>query len=259
MKISIFQMRAEKGRVRENLTKVEDVAKKAALSGSDVLLLPEYFATGFDLKRLAGLATGTDEGVFAEISRIAGENRIAITGASPSQDKGRMYNTAFYFNKQGKLVAKYNKMHLFSVMNENDYFYAGSDSVVFDTEFGKAGIICCFDLRFPELARRLTLDGAKIIFIPAFWPEPRLEHWKILVQARAIENLVYVAVCNSASLSESQQMGFSQVIGPDGGVLTKAGKDEILLNAEVDINKVDEVRDKFPALSLRRSGEYGQF
>ncbi|MCD6117384.1 carbon-nitrogen family hydrolase [bacterium] len=259
MKISIFQMQAEKGVLEKNLDKAEHAAKEASGLGSNILILPEYWATGYDLGKLSGLATPVNKGVFSEVARISKENKIAIIGASPSVEKGRVYNTAFYYNKDGVLKEKYHKMHLFNIMHENDYFYAGSRHSVFSTEWAKAGMATCFDLRFPELFRRITLDGAKIVFVPGFWPEPRLEHWRTLLKARAIENLVFVAGCNSAALSDSTELGFSALIGPRGDVILEAAKDEVLLHAEIDIDEVDKYRKDFPVLEQRRSGEYGEF
>jgi len=259
MKISIFQMNAVKESVEKNLAKAEKAAAEAADQGSDILILPEYWATGYDLKNLSSLATSIDTGIFSEISRIAREKKISVIGASPSIEKGRIFNTAFFYGKDGGLKAKYHKMHLFSIMHENDYFYAGSEPCVFKAEGTKIGIITCFDLRFPELFRRIVLDGAKIVFVPAYWPEPRLEHWRTLLKARAIENLVFVAGSNSATLPNGTEFGFSSIIGPRGDVILEAGKEEVFITAEIDINDVNRARKEFPVLEQRRNGEYGKF
>jgi len=259
MKLSLFQMPAEKASVESNMGKVREAARTAADAGSHVLMLPEYFATGYDLHKLPELAAPVTKGIFPRLSDIARDNAIALIGSSPSKEQGKLYNTAFYISADGSLKSTYHKMHLFTVMHENDYFYAGSRPCLFDTPWGKAGLLCCFDLRFPELARRLILDGAEILFVPAFWPMPRLEHWRTLLRARAIENLAYVAGCNSASLRGGQKLGYSAVIGPKGEVLAEAGTDEVMLTADIDMDYVGVYRRKFPALQLRKHGEYGLF
>ncbi len=103
-------MAADKGRIDKNMQKVQDAARNAAALGSDVLMLPEYFATGYDLHKLSELATGLKTGVFAQLENIARQNSIALVGSSPSVEQGKLFNTAFYYDKHGILKNTYHKM-----------------------------------------------------------------------------------------------------------------------------------------------------
>jgi predicted amidohydrolase len=153
-------------------------------------------------------------------------------------------------------MGSYEKIHLFSVMEENRVLEPGSSIVSFDTPWGRMGLAICFDLRFPELFRALMLDGVHTVILPAFWPAPRLDHWRLLIRARALENQFNLIACNCAGEKGGLELGYSAVIGPDGQPLAEAGLREILLEADLDLKRVAKVRKKFPVLTERRETLY---
>ena len=142
-------------------------------------------------------------------------------------------------------------------MDEHKYLSPGHHPTIVDTSWGKMGLAICYDLRFPELFRVYALAGAKIVFLPAEWPHPRLNHWQILLRARAIENQMYVVACNRVGTSKDTHFcGHSCIIDPWGEVVAEIGEDDGILTAEIGINKVDEVRSSIPIFADRRPEIY---
>lgn len=249
-------MASVQGDVEANVEKATKALKDAQNQGCDLFVLPEFWATGYDLKHIQSYATSTSDGIFSTIADLAKEYQIAILGSNPQLKMGSVYNTAVLFDKAGQLLASYDKVHLFSLMEEEKYLTAGSEIKVVDSPWGRIGLSICFDLRFPELYRRLMLDGAEVTFIPAYWPAPRLEHWRLLVKARALENQMFVVACNRAQRQDRRDFGFSAVIDPYGEVVVEAGLDEVLLVADIDPQIVHDARKQLPFLECRRNGLY---
>ena len=121
-----------------------------------------------------------------------------------------------------------------------------------------AATIICYDIRFPELARKLALNGAQLLFVPAEWPHPRLHHWRTLLTARAIENQMYVIACNRVGRSgETSFFGHSMIINPWGEIVTEADENEQIVTAEIDLELVAKVRSTIPVFEDRRPDVYG--
>lgn len=168
-----------------------------------------------------------------------------------------MLNTIYVFDRQGNEAAEYSKIHLFRLMDEEKHLVSGDRVGEFTVEGVPAGMMICYDIRFPELARRLALVGAKILFVPAEWPHPRLHHWRTLLQARAIENQMYVVACNRVGVSGSTEFfGHSMVIDPWGEVIAEGGESEEIIHASVSLDLVDEVRTRIPVFEDRRPQLY---
>ncbi len=255
--ISLGQMDIALGQPRLNLAKVQELTAEARRRGSDVVLFPELWATGYDLENAEQYATGLDEGFFAELAALAKENAIHICGSLLSVQNGRYYNTAPFFSPEGKCLGHYSKIHLFRLMDEDKYLTAGQAAPVFDLPWGKSAIAICYDLRFPELFRRYALAGARIIFLPAEWPYPRLEHWRTLLQARAIENQMFIVACNRVGESKGERFfGHSAIYDPWGRLVVESGDSEVLLTARVDMTLVEETRQAIPVLTDRRPELY---
>jgi len=259
MRVSVFQMQSVHEKSDINLDKVQNAMMRASQNGSQLLVLPEFWATGYDLKNARSYATSVTEGVFASISTLAKKYDMAVVGSSPALRDERVYNTAVYHDRNGALLGRYDKIHLFTLMDENKYLAPGSDISVFDTEWGRVGLMICYDLRFPELMRRIALEGAQVVLIPAVWPKPRLEDWRLLLRARAVENQVFVVGCNRSREPGGKDFGYSAVVDPSGQIIAEAGLEEILMTADLDLNRVNEVRDRLPFFHDRREGFYGQF
>jgi omega-amidase len=255
--ISLAQMDIALGQPQVNLAKVQELTAEAKRRGSDVVLFPELWSTGYDLENAEQHATRLDEGLFAELTALARENAIYICGSLLSVQDGRYHNTAPLFSPAGKRLGHYSKTHLFRLMEEDRYLTAGQMAPVFDLPWGKSAIAICYDLRFPELFRRYALAGARIIFLPAEWPYPRLEHWRTLLQARAIENQMFIAACNRVGKSKGESFfGHSAIYDPWGRLVIEAGDSKALLTASVDTALVEEVRQTIPIFADRRPELY---
>ncbi|MGC8839221.1 MAG: nitrilase-related carbon-nitrogen hydrolase, partial [Anaerolineae bacterium] len=159
----------------------------------------------------------------------------------------------------GEILGAYRKIHLIPLFREDQYLYPGDAPVLVEFPWGKAGLAICYDLRFPELFRAYALGGAVVTFLVAEWPRERIAHWRVLVQARAIENLAFVVACNCTGSDESGTFGgHSLVVGPWGEVLVEGGEEEGLFFAEVDLAQVEAARERLPALRDRRPAAYGR-
>ena len=255
--ISLAQIDIALGQPQVNLAKVREWTAEASRRGSDVVLFPELWSTGYDLENAEQYATRLDEGLFAELATLARENAIHICGSLLCVEDGRYHNTAPLFSPAGKCLGHYSKIHLFRLMDEDRYLAAGQAVPVFDLPWGKSAIAICYDLRFPELFRRYALAGVRIIFLPAEWPHPRLEHWRALLQARAIENQLFIAACNRVGENKGERFfGHSAIYDPWGRLVIEAGEDEMLLTVSVDMALVEEVRQAIPIFADRRPELY---
>lgn len=258
MKISLAQIDVLLGKPDENLVKARNMVAHAARRGSDIVVFPELWSTGYDLENAAMHSVPVDKGVFAEMSSLASEHSIHILGSCLSLlGSGRFGNTAVFLDPSGQILGKYTKVHLFRLMDEHRYLTPGDHLTIVETVWGKVGLAICYDLRFPELFRAYTLAGAAAVFLPAEWPHPRLTHWQVLLRARAIENQMYMIACNRVGISKSDHFfGHSCIIDPWGQIVVEAGEDEELLTTEIDIDKVDQARSEIPVLADRRPGIY---
>ena len=258
LKISLAQMDVVLGKPDENLAKARDMAERAARQCSDIIIFPELWSTGYDLENAAAYSTPTHKGIFAEMASLAREYSIHVSGSCLSLlESGQFGNTAVFLNPDGKILGEYTKTHLFGLMDEHKYLSAGDRLIIVDTPWGKAGLAICYDLRFPELFRSYALAGARIVFLPAEWPHPRLAHWEILLRARAIENQMYIVACNRVGVSKNTHFcGHSCIISPWGEMVIEAGEDEEILTAEIDVDKVDQVRARIPVFADRRPKVY---
>jgi predicted amidohydrolase len=138
-------------------------------------------------------------------------------------------------------------------MEEEHYLAAGETTPTFDLPWGRCALAICYDLRFPELFRKYALAGASIIFVPAEWPQARLEHWRTLLRARAIENQLFVVACNRVGESKGTEFcGHSAIYDPWGEPVVEGDRNEVLLTADIDLRLVEEVRRRIPVFADRR-------
>jgi omega-amidase len=260
LRIALIQMNIEAGNPHSNFAKMEQQLKDAAIRNPkpDLLVLPEMWNTGYALDRIGELADPHGERTKSVISAYCRKHEIAVIAGSIAEKRGEgVTNTIHVFDRGGQETAEYSKIHLFRLMNEHLHLQAGERRGQFDFEGTPAAAMICYDIRFPELARKLALEGAKILFVPAEWPHPRLHHWRTLLQARAIENQMFVVSCNTVGLSgETMFFGHSMVIDPWGEVIAEAAEEETILTAEIDLSLVDEVRGRIPVFDDRRPHLY---
>jgi predicted amidohydrolase len=204
------------------------------------------------------LAETVEGPTIAALCAFAKEKSVEIvTGSLPICDNGKIYNNAFVINKLGDIVSSYRKIHLFSLMGEERFFQPGDKPVIFDLDCGKASLIICYDIRFPELVRTVALGGAKVLFVPAEWPSLRGDHWHVLNIARAIENQMFVFAVNCVGCHKDNVFyGHSMAVDPWGQILIEGSGEEAVLVAEIAIALVEEVRSRMPIFADRRSDVY---
>ncbi len=255
--ISLAQMRIALGDVKRNLSQMEKLTTEAARRGSHLVVFPELWSTGYALDRAKELGDTLNTGLFAQISTITTQNKISFVGSTLEKRGQEMANSATFFAPTGRMMGVYRKIHLFRLMQEDKYLQAGESSLVMDLPWGRTGLAICYDLRFPELFRRYALEGAQMVVIPAEWPAERIEHWRTLLQARAIENQFFVVAANTTGqIGNTVFGGHSMIIDPWGRIIVEAGEEPVLLTAEIDFDKVQEVRERIPVFEDRRPDLY---
>ncbi|SDN05160.1 Predicted amidohydrolase [Psychrobacillus sp. OK028] len=258
MRIACVQLNIAYGNPQENFKKVEEKIRKAAMLNAEVVVLPEMWNTAYDLDRLDELADVDGGQTKSLLSRLAKELHIHIIGGSVSTKKdNQFYNTMYIVNSIGELISEYDKAHLFKLMDEHLYLKAGTNKNIFTLNDVKMGGVICYDLRFPEWFRVHSLAGAKVIFVPAQWPATRVDHWKILLQARAIENQCFIVAVNRVGDDPNNSFnGNSMVIAPWGEVLWVGTDEETIGVVDINIDEVEEVRNRIPVFQDRRVDIY---
>lgn len=261
---------------RGNLpTKAENLAASLAMAERavqgcadlDLLVFPEcndiFAASWPQAAANAEPVPGPFTEAFADFAR---RHQVNVIPGSvlESQADGRVKNTVPFLNRSGELAARYEKIHLMDAMQfkESAHVAAGNEICVFDADFGRVGILVCYDLRFPELARSMALAGAEILICPACFPvgtplPPRTDHWDVLVDAMALQNLTWVCACNQfGAVAGAQPFGRSRVTDPWGTAVAVAGGREEILYATLDLGYLDEVRQRLATWQNRRPDLY---
>ena len=268
MKVALAQLDQTAGDVTENVDRAAATVADAATRGADLVVLPELFTVGFfAFESYARVAEGLDGPTFARLADIAADHGVGLLAGSHVEDleasadagvdvpaDGGLANTCVFYDRDGKRRAVYRKHHLFGYESaESRLLTAGERLSTVEFEGFTVGMSTCYDLRFPELYRRLADRGATLVCVPSAWPYPRVEHWETLARARAIENLTYVAATNGAAeFEDATLLGRSTVYDPWGTTLASAGDDPTLVVADLDPERIESVREEFPALRDRR-------
>ncbi len=226
---------------------------------TDVVVLPETWSTGYypknDLMSFCDVDGDRIKKTFSLVARNLNVNIVA--GSVPNSKNGKIYNTAYIFNRNGDVVGEYDKTHLFTPMDEHKLFEYGDKITTFSLDGHKCGVIICYDIRFPELVRKLALDGVEMMFVVSQWPDKRIEHLKILSAARAIENQMFVAVCNSCGKADDVVFGGnSRIIDPWGNILASAEAEEEIVTADCDFNIIKEIRNSINVFNDRKPDLY---
>ena len=222
---------------------------------SDLLLLPEIWPCGFFSFDRYKHDSETVDGPLVTAFKAAARKRKChiFMGSMVERDGGHLYNSSILLNPAGEIAARYRKIHLFGYQSEETAILEpGEDVVVADTPWGKNGLSTCYDLRFPELYRRMIDQGATFFLVASAWPQVRLEAWKLFNRCRAHENLAFLISCNCAGANQGKTYaGHSMVVDPLGQVLAEGADEEEFVSAEIDPGQVDEVRQEFPFLEDR--------
>ena len=254
VKAAAIQFDIRLGDVDANLSYVLAEIKRLSKEGVKLIVLPEMWSTGYAWRKLGKLSEQTPE-IIKELKKASKKGTVII-GSMPEKSGEELYNTAYVIDN-GKLIGKYRKIHLFASMKEDYFLKAGNEPLLCNTSVGKIGVLICYDVRFPELARRLTLEGAEMLVVPAEWPHPRLDHWRTLLKARAIENQLFLIAANRCGKHGMVRFcGNSMIVNPGGEVISEAGEGEETITAEIDLNLVTRYREEMPALKDRRPGVY---
>ncbi len=249
-----------------NLERAERLVRVGAARGANLVALPEVFNWRGKRNEQAAAAETLDGQSLTLMSRLARELQIHIVAGSITEQaaagESRCYNTSVLLGPDGGRIAVYRKIHLFDVdlpgrvtVRESDAKLAGADVVTAKTPLGTIGLTICYDLRFPELYRRLTFGGAQIIAIPSAFTFPTGEaHWEPLIRARAIENQAYVIAPAQfgPNIYGYSDYGNSMIVDPWGRVLARAADQEGVVVAPIDLEYQDRVRRELPALKHAR-------
>lgn len=253
MKISIVQCKLEMGAVEINFDTVEKKIRKASESNPDVIVLPEMWNTSFFPENVKELADKNSENSKKLLSKLSKELNVNIVGGSVSNIRDeKLYNTAYIYDRNGKEIASYDKVHLFSPSGEGEVFEKGDKLVTFELDGIKCGIIICYDVRFLEWVRKYALEDIQVLFNPAAWPAKRATHWDTLNRARAIENQMFVVCVNSIG----DFGGHSAIIDPWGEYLVEPFEEDEIKSAELDFSVIKDIRESINVFRDRRPELY---
>ena len=254
--VAIIQMNSTSDSPVELASQVENRLGNLP-AGVSLVILPELWTVSRFDETLPGKAANSPA-ILQSLSDWAREHLCAVhCGSLPWAEGKQMSNRTFFIGEDGRTVASYDKAHLIPMMNETSFFKPGDEASLFLWKGLVWGNAICYDIRFPEYIRGIALAGARILLVPAAWPESRIGHWRTLLQARAVENQVFVVACNRNGFSgEILFGGHSMAIAPDGTVMAEAGTGDETLLLELDPAEVDRVRKAFPVLESRRRSLY---
>jgi deaminated glutathione amidase len=265
--IAIVQMRSSEDKM-ENLELSVDFIREAAKKKSSMICFPEfqmaYSPVNMSAKQLSEKAESVNDGNFiATLRKAAKQNKISIISTiyekNGSGFDNRVYDTAVLIDSNGEISSIYRKLHLYDALGikESDKMMAGNmiEKPV-KTSVGNLGLMICYDIRFPEMSRILTVKGANILVSPSAWVQGVMkeEHWQTLLKARAIENGSYMIAPNQIGNIFS---GRSMAVDPFGVVLLDMGNREGMEVVEIDKSRVQKVRELLPLLKNRRTDVYG--
>ena len=267
IKIAAIQMSTVADKM-ENVRTVKTYLEKIKDENPDFVILPEMFCCPYQTENFPIYAEKEGGPVWQQLSGYAKQYGIYLIGGSmPEKDaEGNVYNTSYIFDREGKQIGKHRKVHLFDIdvkggqtFKESDTLTAGDSDTVFDTEFGKMGVMLCFDIRFPELSRMMVNDGARIVFVPAaFNMTTGPAHWELSFRTRALDNQIYMVGCAPARDVSAGYIswGHSIVTDPWGRVTGILDENEGILLAELDMDYEEQVREELPLLKSRRKDIY---
>ncbi|MFB1050312.1 carbon-nitrogen family hydrolase [Paraliobacillus sp. JSM ZJ581] len=257
LRIALFQINIVFGNPEENKTKIEQHFKTID-SAVDIVVLPELWTTGYDLNRLDEFADTNAKDSIAFLTQLATTYHVNIVGGSVAKRTAKgVTNTMLVINRKGVLISEYDKAHLFRLMNEERFLLAGNDTGLFTIENQPSAGVICYDIRFPEWIRTHMISGANMLFVVAQWPMVRMNHWKALLTARAIENQCYVIACNRVGQDPKHTFGgHSMIINPWGEIIKEAGGEEEMVFGSINLTEVGLIRQTIPIFDDRRPDIY---
>lgn len=248
----------------KNIDVLELLFERAVAGGADLICLPEMFNCPYETPNFPVYAEKEGGPTWRRLSDLARRFHVYLSaGSMPEVDgAGKVYNTAYVFDREGNQIAKHRKVHLFDIdvkggqyFKESDTLTPGNSVTVFDTEFGRMGLCICFDCRFVEIARKMALAGAQVILVPAaFNMTTGPAHWEIMHRGRAVDNQVFMIGTSPArDLSASYHAwGHSMVVDPWGTVLSLMDEKEGVKLTTIDLDRVASIREQLPIMKTRR-------
>lgn len=252
LKIAMLQMNVacgDKEKNKETILRLTETMPEDC----DFLVLPELWNIGYDgahIKEQAETLNGESVGFLRELAKSKQVNIIG--GSIAEQHESGIYNTMPMIGRRGDLMSKYRKVHLFPLLEEPSLFKEGDEWGLYSDDRMTFGTMLCYDLRFPAFCRNLALRGAALLFVPAQWPKARLNHYRLLLQARAIENQMHVIGVNYCG-DTANDVGGSMIVSPNGTILAECGSEEELRICEIDMEDRRSMRKMIPVFQDRRN------
>jgi omega-amidase len=261
MKIAAAQISCVPGDLNANIRKMRDFASCAKNAAADLIVFPEMSDTGYSMPAIQKHARPWAEGAVPQLQQIAKELSIAIIAGVSDRDGERIYNAQAFIDSTGNIVGKYRKTHLVTAapLDERPVFTPGDQFVSGKIDNFNLGMTICYDLRFPEVCRKLAIEHqATLIVNSSAWPFPRVEHLRVLALARAMENQTYVVVANRVGTDDGVTLcGSSVIVDPYGVILAAASADrEEIIYADISEGVVDLVRERMRMFDHRRPELY---
>lgn len=267
LKIALCQMPVKADK-QENLKQATIMLQEAAVGGAQMVVLPEMFNCPYDIHCFRDYAekipSGETTNLLANLAHAHGF--FLVGGSIPELVGEQLYNTSVVFNPKGEVIAKHCKAHLFDVnvkngikFTESEVLSPGNTTTLFETPWGKFGLEICYDIRFPELTRKMAIDGARLIIIPAaFNMTTGPAHWELLFRSRALDNQIFILGSSPARNSHASYIayGHSLVVNPWGQVLAQLDEKPGILMVDLDLRQIEEVREALPIRNQRREDLY---
>ena len=241
----------------ENIYKILKMVETSAQQGADLIVLPEIFVYPFELRKINDIAESNDETLNRLVETAKTHGIHLCTGSLPVKELNRVFNRSYLIDPDGEIILQYDKSYLYDVslpglkIEESKVFTRGKRYAIASTPLGKIGILICYDIRFPETARRLALLGADIILVPAaFNTVTGPDHWHIFFKTRAVENQCYFAAASPARNHNTRfrAYGHSLIVDPWGDIVKEAGEGEIIIYGKIDPARIIEIRERLPLL-----------
>jgi omega-amidase len=267
IKIAVCQIKVLKIK-EKNLRNAEKMIREASKNDSQIIILPEMFNCPYSNNYFPVFAESYPGETTNLLSSLARELETCIIGGSiPEKEGNKIYNTSYSFDKNGKLIGKHRKIHLFDVDIENGIKFresavlsGGNSATIFDTSFCRIGVAICYDMRFPELIRKMSLLGAKLIIIPAaFNMTTGPAHWHLIARSRALDNQVFfIAASPARNPGDTAYIsyGHSLITNPWGEIIAEAGIGQCILYSIIDMDFLERIRNQLPVLKHRREKIY---
>jgi len=267
LKIALCQLPVKADK-QENLKQAVIMVQEAAVGGAQLVVLPEMFNCPYDIHCFRDYAETIPSGVSTnQLSNLARAHGLFLIGGSiPELDGHLLYNTSIVFNPKGEIIAKHRKVHLFDVsvkdgikFTESEVLSPGNTATLFETPWGKFGLEICYDIRFPELTQKMAKDGARLVIVPAaFNMTTGPLHWELLFRSRSLDNQIFMLGTSPARNPKASYVayGHSLAVNPWGQVLAQLDEKPGILRLDLDLSRIEEVREALPIWKQRRDDLY---